>query len=81
MEDYPRFDKRGVREHFENKQREYWKREGIKKVVEWIETHSGEVILKIRHLNGMRTSESSTCLEFYKSEWQAFKEELGIEEV
>ena len=32
--EYPKFDARGVREHYESKQREYWKREVIKEVVE-----------------------------------------------
>ena len=46
------------------------RQEGIREIVEWIKSHSGEIILKIKHLNGMVTSESSTCLMFYKEEYQ-----------
>lgn len=52
---------------------------GINEVVDWINSHSGEVILKVKHLNGMTTTESSTCLQFYKQELQAFLKSKGIE--
>ena len=45
--EYPKFDARGVREHYESKQREYWKREVIKEVVEefskWFREQSWDI--------------------------------------
>ena len=32
--EYPRFDAKFVREHYQHKQEEYWKREGIKEVTD-----------------------------------------------
>ena len=37
--EYPRFDAKFVREHYQHKQEEYWKREGIKEVVDWVNKH------------------------------------------
>ncbi|KKN78475.1 hypothetical protein LCGC14_0350070 [marine sediment metagenome] len=66
-DNYPRFDAKGVKEHYQELSRQHWIDIGRKEVVEWAENHSHK----------MNTNMYGISLG--RDEWQNQLKEWGIE--